>query len=319
VSGRPARPAWLPPLPLAAAILAGGSLVAWLLVRLIALFSGGGAGLDYSFNRSAARIGLAHGWAAIYDRRLYGQVAQNGGPLSYANTPVIAWLAAPLAGLPFRVGLMIWMVPLLLMLLAAWYLAAPGGAWQRLGYLVAMLAAAPILLGIGLGQFSLLVMGLLAVHWWLVGRGNPVLAGVTLGLACLKPQDTFLVPVALALTGRWRCVGAWAGTVAAAIAGSVLATPYLNWADLGQLLLAGWLVLGTSPPAWARWAMAPSYVALAYPAAGYGLPPICAAAFWLIALALLATLPWLLAPSKVDAAFVLHPLEKDRGQTQKCG
>jgi hypothetical protein len=368
VPGRPPRPAWLPPLPLAAAILAGGTLVAWLLVRLTSLFSGGGAGLDYSFTLSAARIGLAHGWAAIYDRRLYGQVTHHGGPLSYANTPVIAWLAAPLAGLPFRVGLMIWMVPLLLMLLATWWVAAPGGPWQRVGYLVAMLGAAPILFGISLGQFSLAVMGLLAVHRWLVGRGHPVLAGVTLGLACLKPQDAFLVPVALALTGRWRCVGAWAATmaalalamaialgpagvaaygdqllhlsvdrvtstytlwrqlpgwvptlplrgaiavvalvpalfegrqrygraVAAAIAGSVLATPYLNWADLGQLLLAGWLVLGTSPPAWARWAMVPSYVAIAYPVPGYGLPPICAAAFWLLALALLAALPWLL-------------------------
>jgi hypothetical protein len=40
--------------------------------------------------------------------------------------------------------------------------------------------------------------------------------------------------------------------------------------------------------------MAPSYVAVAYPAGG--VPPMVVAAFWLVALALIAAVPWLVAP-----------------------
>jgi hypothetical protein len=74
--------------------------------------------------------------------------------------------------------------------------------------------------------------------------------------------------------------------VAAAIIGSLLATPYLNWQDLGQLVLAGWLVLGSALPRWGRWAMAPSYLAVACPAGA--IPPLCAAGVWLAGLAALA-------------------------------
>jgi hypothetical protein len=361
------RPTFLPPLPLAAAVVAVGVYTVWGLGRLVERFAGGQAGVDFSYNLSAARVGLQHGWAAVYDRRLYGEVTHYGAPLSYANLPAVAWLTIPLTGLPFRTGLALWMAPLVLLLLGSWWLAAPGGGWERLAHLVPTLAAGPIVFGLYLGQLSLAVMGLLAAHWWLVGRGRPVLAGVALGLACLKPQDVLLVPVALALTGRWRCWAAWAATVAtlaiamalalgpagvaayrdqllrfsldqgttaytlwrqlpgwlpalplrtaiaalalvpalfeggprygravaAAVAGSLLVTPYLNFQDLGLLVLAGWLVLGTSPPRWTRWAMVPSYVAVAYPAGG--VPPMSVAGFWVIALSLLAVWPWLVA------------------------
>ena len=349
-----------PPLLLVAVTVVLGVTAADLLVRLAVEIAAGRVGLDFAYDLAAARLGLQHGWAAVYDRHLYGVVTNHGDPLSYANTPVIALLAVPFTALPFRVGMALWTLPLLVALVAAWWLAAPGGPWQRAAHLFALLAAAPILFGISIGQFSLAVTGLLALHWWLVGRGRPLLAGVALGFAFLKPQDAFLVPVALALTGRCRCAAAWAATVAglaltsalvlgpagveayadqlvhhsldsvttaytlgphlpawlpslpvravvavlglipalldgrerygralaAAIAGSLLATPYLNWQDLGQLILAGWLVLDSAPPRWLRWAFVPGYLAVAYPAGP--LPPLCTALLGLMALAWLA-------------------------------
>jgi hypothetical protein len=256
-------------------------------------------------------------------------------------------------------GLALWTLPLVVMLLVSWWTLAPGTGWQRLAHLLALLAAGPVLFAIDLGQYTLAVMGFVGLHWWLLRRGWPVLAGVALGLACVKAQDVFLVPVVLALTGRWRCAAGWAATVAAfalsmvvvlgpggavayrshldlafdrittnytlwghlppltpalplraaivvlalvpalfdgrarygqaaaaAVVGSLLATPYLNAQDLGLLIVAGWLALQAGLPSWARWAMVPSYVAVAFPAGP--LPPLSIEVVWLLALALVA-------------------------------
>ncbi len=383
VGSRP-RPALLPPLPLAAGIVALAAYSSLRLAQLADRFASGLAGSDFYWNVSAAGIGLRHGWAAVYDRQLYGQVTHQGGALSYANLPVIAWLTVPFAGLPFRLGLLAWMAPLVALLLLAWWLAAPGGGWQRVAHLGLLLAAAPVLRALDLGQYHLAVVGFLALHWWLARRGRPVLAGVVLALACLKPQDVFLVPLAVALSGRWRCLGAWAvaagllglamalvlgpagleayrrnldfaldpvttattlwgnlpawvpalplraaiattallpalfegaprygRAVAAGVVGSVLCTPYLNDPDLSILVLAGWLALGAGLPGWARWALLLAWLAIAIPAGGVPragdpavLAPLAAALFWLVALAALAVVPWLAAPSRHPARAV---------------
>ena len=348
-----------PPAPLALAIAVLGVYLAIKIHLVLGEFLSGGAGLDYRYDVSAARIGLQHGWAAVYDRRLYGEVTHYGGPLSFVNLPVVAWLAAPFTALPFRVGLALWTLPLVLMLVVCWWSLAPGGGWQRLAHLLAVLAAGPVLFAIDLGQITLAVMGFAGLHWWLLRRGWPVLAGVALGLACVKAQDVFLVPVVLVVTGRWRCAAGWAATVAAlalsmvlvlgpggvaayrshldfafdpvttnytlwghlpgwapvlplraaivvvalvpavvegrtrygraaaaAVGGSLLATPYLNAQDLSLLIVAGWFALQAGLPRWARWVMVPSYVAVAFPAGPF--PPLSVEVVWLLALAFLA-------------------------------
>jgi hypothetical protein len=365
VLSRP-RPAFLPPLPLAAAIVVVGGYAAVQLRHLAERVAGGASGLDFLVATAAARLGLEHGWAAVYDRHLYGQYAHWGGPVSFANLPAVAWAAVPFAGLPFRAGLLAWLAALTALLLVAWAVTAPGGGWQRLALLGVLLTVTPVLRALDVGQFTLAVASLLALHWWLVQRGRPVLAGVALALACLKPQVVFLVPAALALTGRWRCLAAWAAAagllalamaaalgpagvlayrdglaftvnpvttaatlwrvvpgwvpalplraailvlalapalcegrprygraVAGAVLGSVLTTPYLIGHDLTSLAVAGFLVLGTDPPPWARWAMLPSYVALATPLAALWLG---VELLWLPLLALVALVPWLVQP-----------------------
>src|SRR5437588_3615465 len=218
------RPSLLPPLPLAVAIIVLGAVAGLRELQLIEHFVGGGAGLDFFYDIAAARIGLAHGWAAVYDRQLYGQVSHFGRPVSFGNLPVIAWLAAPLVGVSFRTALLIWMTPLVALLLAAWWVASPTDRWERVLSLLALLSAPSVVAALDQGQFAIAVVGLLALHWWLVRVERPVLAGLALGLACIKPQTVFLVPCALALTGRWRSVVAWTATVAAllGVMGAVL-------------------------------------------------------------------------------------------------
>jgi len=361
-SGRP----WPDSLALSLAILVLGTYLALVLPLLLEQFVSGRAGLDYSYNVAAARLGLQHGWAAVYDRRLYGEITHHGGPLSFVNLPVVAWIAIPFTTLPFRVGLALWTVPLVLMLLVSWWTAAPGGGWPRLGHLLALLAFGPVVFAIDLGQFSLAVMALVGLHWWLLRRGWPALAGVALGLACINAQDVFLLPIVLALTGRWRCLAGSAATVAAlavaivlvlgpsgivayrdqlgfavdptttrftlwahlpgwvptlplraailllalvpavcegrrrygraaaaAIVGGLLLTPYLNVQDLGLLVPAAWFALSAGLPRWARWAMPPSYVLVTFTLSAGALLPLSVEVFWLLALALLALVPWL--------------------------
>jgi Glycosyltransferase family 87 len=362
-----------PSLAAAAATVALATYAVWRLAQLVARFASGAAGTDFSWNVSAATIGLRHGWAAVYDRQLYGAFTHHGEPLSYANLPAVAWFAIPFTAVPFTAGLLTWMALLAALLLVAWWVAAPGSGWERVGHLAVLLAASPVLRALELGQFEVAVVALLAVHWWLLRRGRPVLAGVALALACLKPQDVFLVPVVLVLTARWRCAGAWAATVAAlalamalalgpsglvayrqnvaqalnplttattlwanlpawapapplraaivllaltpalfegaarhgravaaAVIGSELSAPYLNNQDLGILVVAGWLVLRCGLPRWARWALVPSYLAVTIPAGPLPragqlvvVAPLTTAAFWLLALAAIAVVPWL--------------------------
>ena len=55
----------------------------------------------------------------------------------------------------------------------------------------------------------------LALTWWCLRRGSPVLAGIILGLIVVKPQLAFLVPLALLAGLHFRIVIAWASATAA--------------------------------------------------------------------------------------------------------
>lgn len=66
------------------------------------------------------------------------------------------------------------------------------------------------------GQTAFLVAGLLGLGLWLV-PSRPVLAGVLLGIATIKPQFGLLLPLALLLTREWKVIGA-AGLTALALA-----------------------------------------------------------------------------------------------------
>jgi hypothetical protein len=166
---------------------------------------------DFYVYYLAAQLGRAHGWAAIYDPALFlpPVTAAIGKPLPYLNPPELAWLVTPLSYLPYTLAGWIWTGLLAAAFGLIWYLVAPGRGLVRLIHGVGAAALLPVFVGLLFGQVSLVVVGAVAIAWWLLSSGRPWLAGLALSVLILKPQIAFLVPVALLLSGYWRVVLSW--------------------------------------------------------------------------------------------------------------
>jgi len=166
---------------------------------------------DFYVYYLAAQIGRVHGWAAIYDPAVFLPPVTNavGKPLPYLNPPELAWLVTPLSYLPYTLAGWIWTGLLAAALGLTWYLVSPGRGIVRLIHGVGAAALLPVFVGILFGQVSLVVVVAVAIAWWLILSGRPLLAGLALSALILKPQLAFLVPIALLLSGYWRVVLAW--------------------------------------------------------------------------------------------------------------
>ena len=191
--------------------------------------------LDFSDFYFAARTGLIHGWAEMYNTAVSmpALYAATGNWFPYQHSPVLAWLLVPLSLLPYALALTIWDGFLFGCYLLCWRLLAPGSIGRRLLLLVAGLALYPVVLGLALGQPTMLVLAGVSAGYWLLGRNRPLLAAVALALIAVKPQSSFLVPFALLFAGRIRLFAGWAA-ISIGLAGlTVLA--------LGQQGLQDWL------------------------------------------------------------------------------
>ena len=166
---------------------------------------------DFYVYYLAAKIGRAHGWAAMYDPAIFLPPVTDavGKPLPYLNPPELAWLVTPLSYLPYTLAGWIWTGLLAAALGLTGYLVAPGRGLVRLIQGVGAAALLPVFVGILFGQVSLLVVAAVALSWWLLTHRRPWLAGLALSALILKPQMAFLVPLALLLSGYGRVVLAW--------------------------------------------------------------------------------------------------------------
>jgi hypothetical protein len=187
---------------------------------------------DFTFYYAAAKIGLGHGWSAIYDLRLQqAQLDAMGSRITiaelarYISPPPVAWSALPFSALPYELAYWTWSAILLAALVAAWALAAPGEGRARVIYLAAAVGWLPVIYGLQLGQPGLFVALGVAASYALLQAKRPLWAGLALGALALKPQLAFLVPLALLVARQYR-----------AFLGSVIA--------LGVLGLVSGLALG---------------------------------------------------------------------------
>ena len=94
----------------------------------------------------------------------------------------------------------------------AMYLAVTGADERRLDHLVLLSIAPAVIVNIWCGQNGFFVAALLVGGLMVLDR-RPILAGLLFGLLSIKPHLGILLPLMLALTGRWRTILAAAATV----------------------------------------------------------------------------------------------------------
>jgi glycosyl transferase family 87 len=225
-----------PPLWLASAALVAGWAALYDVVTWVILFVRQPIHPDFRIFYVAAEAGLRYGWASIYDLPTLRALSSSfpagqdyiNPALPFINPPVFAWLIAPLTALPLAVAYAVWSAISLAALVWAWHIAAPYSGLGKIALLLAALALWPVLDAFYFGQPTLVIVGLLATTWWLCSKDRPLAAGAALALAtALKPHTVILVPLALAVSSRYR--------------------PFLSWAAVcGLLAIASVFVLGPS-------------------------------------------------------------------------
>jgi hypothetical protein len=148
-----------------------------------------------------------------------------------ADTPFYGWhyppvflaFAAALALLPYFAALAFWQLATLALYL--WNMLAIGR--DPRAFLPA-LAFPAVFINLTHGQNGFLTAALLGGGMLLMDR-TPLLAGMLLGLLVYKPQFALLVPLALAVSARWRVFWAAAATVSAVCAATYFAYGAGTW------------------------------------------------------------------------------------------
>lgn len=129
--------------------------------------------------------------------------------------PFIA-LAAPLAYLPYLYAWLGW-----LLLTSIPYLLAMRNILRDGSFWLLALGAPPVFFNVMYGQTGFLSAGLIGLGLvWL--RPRPILAGICLGLASVKPHFGLLIPIALICGAHWKTFWTAVATLIAMIAATVL-------------------------------------------------------------------------------------------------
>lgn len=144
------------------------------------------------------------------------------GYLAFFYPPYFLLLCAALALLPYFPALCLWLVATCAGYAAALRAMVPKGLRERESAWVLFLGYPAVMVNAGFGQNGFLSTALLGgAAVWL--DRQPVLAGICIGCLSYKPQLGIVVPLALAVAGRWRCFAAAAATVLVLAAAATLA------------------------------------------------------------------------------------------------
>ena len=142
--------------------------------------------------------------------------------VSFFYPPYFLLLCAGLAMLPYVAAVGLWLASTCAAYAAAMRALVPKDLRDREAIWVLFLGYPAVLVNAGFGQNGFLSTALLGgAAVWLDRR--PVLAGLCFGCLSYKPQLGIVVPLALAVAGRWRCFAAAAVTVVVLAAAATLA------------------------------------------------------------------------------------------------
>src|SRR5262249_16779606 len=147
-------------------------------------------------------------FAADSYNRLLAEKFGAGYPLHiWSYPPHLLLFTWPLALMPYMAAYILYCAVGL-----AVYLAVASGSERRLDYLALLAIAPAVIVNIWCGQNGFFIAALLVGGLMVLDR-RPILAGLLFGMLSIKPQLGILLPLMLALTGRWRTVLAAATTI----------------------------------------------------------------------------------------------------------
>jgi hypothetical protein len=178
--------------------------------------------VDFHTYLAAAQVGLRDGWGNLYDQGLVAVqqqaiAPQNAGWMPaqisqpFLSPPPVAFLTAPLAGLPLDLAYTIWAVFIFAAFALALAWAGVSRGWARWIAVIGALAPWFVMHAVNVGQVVPLVAAGTVVAWRLLRDRRDVLAGLALVTIVLKPNTAVLVPIALLFAGRARAFAAWLG------------------------------------------------------------------------------------------------------------
>jgi len=193
-------------------------------------------GRDFVATWAGAKAALTGDPGQYFDLDAYNALLRgffgSGYPLHiWSYPPHLLLFTWPLAFMPYMAAYVIYCALGLIL-----YVAVVTDGERRRDH-IALLALAPaVTLNIWTGQNGFLTTALLIGGLIQLDR-RPVLAGILFGLLSIKPQLGFLLPVMLALTGRWRVIAAAAATIVvlAALTGMAFGTKV--WTDYLELAM----------------------------------------------------------------------------------
>lgn len=198
-------------------------------------------GTDFHTYLAAAQVGLHHGWAQIYDQQVVAQEQKRLVPYMssqpFLSPPTVAWLVAPLSGLPYDSGYYVWALLTFAVFACALAWAGAGQGSSRWIAVAGALSPWWVMHAVNLGQVVPLIAAATVVSWRLLREKRDVAAGLVLAAILLKPNTAILVPLALLVAGRHRAFAAWLGAAASiALIGALVLGPHGTSAYVAQLL-----------------------------------------------------------------------------------
>jgi alpha-1,2-mannosyltransferase len=225
-------------LALACGVLVAGIEIGWLAIAPLPYdVSGYMIGRDFVGTWVGAKAAVAgnpaqyFGYGA-FNTLLQGYFGADYPPHNWSYPPHLLLFTWPLAFLPYVAAYVVYCA-----LGFALYIAVVRDGERRLDH-IALLALAPaVTLNIWTGQNGFFTAALLIGGLIQLDR-RPLLAGVLFGLLSFKPQLGFLLPIMLALTGRWRVIAAAAATVATLAGLAAIVFGPKIWTDYFEIAMA---------------------------------------------------------------------------------
>lgn len=167
------------------------------------------ADLDFVCFWAAGKLVVAGRALAAYDAGALATWSEHARGYPFLYPPAYLFVVAPLGLLPFTAA-----AGVAVAATGAAYLAAVRAIAPRAA-VVALAAAAPAaFFNVYVGQNGLLTAALFGGALVLLDK-RPIAAGLLIAALAYKPQFGPLIPLVLALTGRWRAFGAAAAGVVA--------------------------------------------------------------------------------------------------------